>query len=451
MITTTGKSILAKYMLGQTPSYASYIALGCGAKPLSDIFFSITNKALTSDVATITTSANHNFSVGDYISVYNVDTTFNGTHLVTAASTNTISYNKTATNVTSVAVSPVGKVSHNFTNKELLDFEMLRVPVISRGYADGKLVLTAELPTTERYEISEIGIYPAIQNPSAGVSDSRNLFTFSTSEQWKSQYDATEQQIELTTVTSALDENSGVNAVDFDDGVFTEDSVAFRTNATNIFFSNSERIVRYETPRFFDSSIIMRGNRVGMTYGTHNTDAAVQGYLIDETSPGDSFIILENASVDLTKNSPTDLVKIALSIINKTGTGTTSDPSRINVIIDFIDSEGLKCRFGKTKVPDTANRYMILSQAIGDMDAEAGFAWNKVITVKIYVAVFQSTSLSSNHLVSVDAIRLENVSSPNPLYGLTGYTIIENPTSETFTKENNTQALVEFRFSMDVV
>ena len=35
MITNTGKNILAKYLLGQAPAYASYIALGCGAKPLA--------------------------------------------------------------------------------------------------------------------------------------------------------------------------------------------------------------------------------------------------------------------------------------------------------------------------------------------------------------------------------------------------------------------------------
>ena len=34
MITNTGKYIIAKYLLGQTPAYASYMALGCGTKPL---------------------------------------------------------------------------------------------------------------------------------------------------------------------------------------------------------------------------------------------------------------------------------------------------------------------------------------------------------------------------------------------------------------------------------
>ena len=36
MITNTGKGILAKYLVGQAPAYASYIALGCGPKPFPE-------------------------------------------------------------------------------------------------------------------------------------------------------------------------------------------------------------------------------------------------------------------------------------------------------------------------------------------------------------------------------------------------------------------------------
>lgn len=65
----------------------------------------VTNKALTSNVATITTSAAHGIFVGETIKVTGVDATFNGTHVVTAVTSTTISYAKTASNVTSAAVS----------------------------------------------------------------------------------------------------------------------------------------------------------------------------------------------------------------------------------------------------------------------------------------------------------------------------------------------------------
>lgn len=66
----------------------------------------ITNKELTSNVATLTTATAHGLEVGDEVWVQGVDSTFNSTDLytVTAATTTTFSYAKTATNVTSTAV-----------------------------------------------------------------------------------------------------------------------------------------------------------------------------------------------------------------------------------------------------------------------------------------------------------------------------------------------------------
>jgi len=66
----------------------------------------VSNKALTSNVATITTSATHGLFVGDTVKITGVDTTFNGTWTITTVpSTTTFTYARTATNVTSVASS----------------------------------------------------------------------------------------------------------------------------------------------------------------------------------------------------------------------------------------------------------------------------------------------------------------------------------------------------------
>lgn len=70
---------------------------------------SINNKALTSNVATLTTSAAHGYSVSDEVVITGVDSTFNGTYTIASVPTNvTFTYAKTATNVSSAAVSPVG-------------------------------------------------------------------------------------------------------------------------------------------------------------------------------------------------------------------------------------------------------------------------------------------------------------------------------------------------------
>jgi hypothetical protein len=68
----------------------------------------VNNKALTSNVATLTTAAAHNFLVGDRVTVAGVDATFNGTYALTAVTSTSFSYAKTNANVTSAAVSPTG-------------------------------------------------------------------------------------------------------------------------------------------------------------------------------------------------------------------------------------------------------------------------------------------------------------------------------------------------------
>jgi hypothetical protein len=73
------------------------------------ITVSINNKALTSNVATLTTTAAHGLCTGMEIVITGVDATFNGTYTITAVpTTTTFTYAKTASNVASTAVSPVG-------------------------------------------------------------------------------------------------------------------------------------------------------------------------------------------------------------------------------------------------------------------------------------------------------------------------------------------------------
>jgi hypothetical protein len=77
---------------------------------------SVNNKALTSNVATLTTTAAHGFAVGMTVEVSGVDATFNGSYTITAVTSTTFSYAKTASNVTSTAVSPVGTAYSNDTH-----------------------------------------------------------------------------------------------------------------------------------------------------------------------------------------------------------------------------------------------------------------------------------------------------------------------------------------------
>jgi hypothetical protein len=69
----------------------------------------VSTKSLTSNVATLTTASPHGFAVGQTVVVTGVDSTFNGTYVITATPTDTtFRYAKTAADVASTPVSPAG-------------------------------------------------------------------------------------------------------------------------------------------------------------------------------------------------------------------------------------------------------------------------------------------------------------------------------------------------------
>jgi hypothetical protein len=111
----------------------------------------ISNKALTSNVATLTTSTTHGFAVGDIVVVGSVDATFNGTYVVKAVpTTTTFTYDKTNANVTSAAVSPAG--SAEVTTKR-------RFAGVIRDASDGvvKFFKDATTKPTTVINLSEAG------------------------------------------------------------------------------------------------------------------------------------------------------------------------------------------------------------------------------------------------------------------------------------------------------
>lgn len=82
------------------------------AETVSAITNTVTNKALTTNVATLTTGTAHTYRAGDVVVVTSVDATFNGTYSIIAVPTaTTLTYAKTNANVTSAAVSPPGGTS----------------------------------------------------------------------------------------------------------------------------------------------------------------------------------------------------------------------------------------------------------------------------------------------------------------------------------------------------
>jgi hypothetical protein len=97
--------------------------------------YAVSNKALTSNVATLTTSTAHDFNVGNTVTVAGVDATFNGSYDVVSVPTNTtFTYAKTASNVTSVATNPQGSVVEASSKSEATEVYQV----------DGRIVMVVE-------------------------------------------------------------------------------------------------------------------------------------------------------------------------------------------------------------------------------------------------------------------------------------------------------------------
>jgi hypothetical protein len=96
----------------------------------------VSNKALTSNVATLTTSSAHGLLAGDEIVVTDVDATFNGTYTVlTVPTTTTLTYDNVAENVVSAAVSPTGTITFG---PDVLEIDTRDHEVALNGDAVGK-------------------------------------------------------------------------------------------------------------------------------------------------------------------------------------------------------------------------------------------------------------------------------------------------------------------------
>jgi hypothetical protein len=384
LITNTGKTIIGKYMLGQAPAYASFLAVGCGSTPLE-----------------------------------------------------------------------TGDVADNFATKENLDFEMFRVPISSRGFVneDGinKIVLTAELPTEERYEISEVGLYSAGSNPSAGAYDSKTVFAFTSGENW--QHHTVSAATAIDTVTAPLDDPE-------DDNVIAVADAVFQTNADNAIFYKSSRANRYERSRFLNNVILIQGDDSDLTV-SEDSGPTLDHFVIEE---GSNHIHLTGASIDFTRNSPIDELRLAFSLISKNG-NSSAIPETVRILVDFSSTDATTGEFARfeaelnhgssgnleNSIADfETNRYFVISKQLQELYTSANFTWDAVTVVKIYACVIDSGVPSENYYIALDAMRLENVATVNPLYGLTGYSIIKNDNAETIVKSPNTSNYVEFRFSIGV-
>lgn len=389
MITNTGKTILAKFLIGSAPAYASHLALGVGAKPLG-----------SSD------------SLGDY------------------------------------------------AQQESLAFEAIRIPITSRGYlydeaGDANIVFSGELPGDQRYNFTEIGVYSGKSNPSAGSRESRTVYTFTNSEAWESHVGSEISSVPL--ITGELTPTDDIiEPLDDQDNPIT----TFYGKSSDTTFSTTVRSTENEVPRFLDTALFLKGDMSTITES---------GGEISYTA-GDDHVHKNAQSFNFDKNSAQDELRLAFSVIKKDAT-QSEDAGRVRIIIEFASGDdNSPTSYAKFEVnlaegdPDTSspesgatiafanNRYIVAKKKISELTKSADFSWTNLTSVRIFATVHESggSTPSENFYVALDGLRFENVTSTNPLYGLTGYTTIKTEDGLGIVKEINTSNIVEYRYGLDV-
>jgi hypothetical protein len=385
VITNTGTNILAKYLIGQAPAYASFISIGVGPKPMD------LNDPLL-----------------------------------------------------------------NYSSKTEMDFEVLRVPISSRGYVydaqgNANIVFVGELPTDQRYEFSEVGVFSAKSNPAAGSYGSRMLYTFSESESWE--YHDEELATGIPTYLEPL-------YLDQEQSIIAVDDVVFRTNTNNAVFNSDIRTGRYEPSRFLDRTLLIRGNM--------STLESVGGRVLlkenDELGYYSSHIHLAGVTPNLNKNAPGDEIRLAFSLVNKLDVQATAIDS-VKLLIEFASTDAtnpdnfarMEIDLGNEDVDFSANRYVVSKTKLEDLVKSTGFTWTNVNIIKVYASVYEQDAnpenppiLSDNFYVALDGLRFENLTAVSPLYGLTGYSVIRTADAKPIVKQSNSSNLIEFRFGLDV-
>ena len=596
MITNTGKNIVAKYLIGDAPAYASYIALGCGPTPrpnvstVSEVSAATISGTITSDgtpavsgqyitpitgitstsgllVGMTLTKVSGTGAFGANTTITSIDgptqitvTSPTGAHttgalvfktggssqLLSTASTSGLWINAKVTIVDGAGEfntfvdTKVSAISSDTTftitpgpttdlldstlfleidpNKSALDFEMFRVPVTSRGYVnDGgvnKIILTAQLPTEERYEISEIGLYSAGSNALAGQYDSKTLSAFSADENWQLSTGGSLVSPGLTEPLFPEFQTSLINGLNF----FNTDAPAVKTSSSNGVFANSTRSDRYERPRYLSNVFMLKGS----TSSIHEADGVLDTY----GTP--AFLQITGQGADLSRNASSDLLKIAFALVSVDG-NSSEVPDQARIIVEFSNNSGTQYARMVVEAKDSeyrfeGNRYINISKRLDELTYSSGqFSWRTVNVIKIYVATSTNLSVEAkqissnvatltttsahgllpgdyakvynvdedfdgihqvissptadsftfalvgddlletsvvpngvaevpneNFYIALDAIRVDNVSAANPLYGLTGYSIVQNSQQETISKSPNTNNYIEYRFILDV-
>jgi hypothetical protein len=334
-----------------------------------------------------------------------------------------------------------------------LGFEVARVPVLSKGLlkenGQEKIVFKAELPIDQRYQITEIGLYPAEKNSVAGNFDSRIISTFSNAEPWaySNNINDSGNVLYIGPIPVAGAPNIGdidIFDVQWDDFLFI--------NSNSAIFEYSDRVNRGEPPRYLNRSLSVSGSTSVVNSLMPASSASIN------TSSASSYYIENNSiNLNLGQNLPTDQIKLALSIVSLARDDAEAvAPSNVKIRLELLNNTGAnppKAYVDMALDYDdiSSMRYQVITKEISDFTTEANFSWSSINSIRIYTCIHDNSYVpTGEHFVFYDGIRFENISSSNPLYSLVAAEYIKTVDTNPISKKENSTSYVEYRFGVGV-
>jgi hypothetical protein len=358
-------------------------------------------------------------------------------------------------------VLPVSSSATFSASVQSLEFEVARVPILSKGLLkeDGqeKIVFKAELPIEQRYQITELGVYPAAANSVAGNFDSRILSTFSNSEPWA--YSNNQDDSGRVNYIGPLRIDAAV-AGDIETllGDYILGDFVF-INSNSPIFEYSERINRGEPPRYLNKSLLVSGNT-----SVINTLMPASSASINVSSASSYYIENNSINLNLGKNLPTDQIKLALSVISTARLGVNSSaPDNVKIRLEFLNNLGASQSRAYVNIalqdidalnPDASldnSRYQVVTKTLSDFTTDPTFSWSSINGIRIYTCIHNnSNDVVADHFVLYDGLRFENISSYNPLYSLVAAERVKTLDTNPILKRENSTSYIEYRFGIGV-
>lgn len=387
---------------------------------------------------TVATSVAHPFGVGDTVFITDVDyqttgpttdTQVNGMYTITS----TTSLGFVATQYDSTLGDWGSSLWGSLPSTNVYTGYTYNNSLFNATVYTKQISLTAEISDIAKYDITELGLYSLGSNQYTTNSDSRTLLNFSRGENWEYVDGTSGTTSEIPYVTSMIDNFAATPFfASSNDSWWTSDAV------------DSYRKYRQEKPRMLEDALIVRGDM-------SNYD----GVSANNFTTTSNYIVFQNPGIDLSRSAATDEISIAFSIANAQQ-AISVVPDSYYIMLEFGYGNGTdtaRFTFADSNPGSTiigGNRYMVLTQKMSSMVATAGFNWQNVTSLKIYSSIEVSGTPTNQFAIVLDALRFDNVSTQNPLYALTAYTIVNTSSGQVLSKKANSNDLINFRLDFAI-